>query len=173
MKKNKFFMLAVALIFALAGCDTGNGGGGDDEGGSGGGGGGTSTPNTFTVTGITSEMEAAGADTCLVGLFPEATTREQVMTDVTSYVADSPSEYCLAYLENPQPTGTANNKSISGSLLDPSGNAWHGAGTFHIWFLLYNGTTYVTYRTKTPVTLTDGGSTTLSTSSDFEVQTET
>jgi hypothetical protein len=162
MKKSTFFMagmLAMALIFALAvaGCDNGTNPAPPPA----------PPPNTFTVTGITMAMESEGSVACLVGLFPITTTRVQVADDVIGYYSNTYPTYCVAYAADPPLTGTSGNKSLSGFLLNPSGGAWRGEGSYHIWFVLYDGTDYVTYRTKNPVTLTAGGSITFDASSDF------
>jgi hypothetical protein len=154
-------ILAAALIFSLAGCGDGAGGGNGDS------------PNTFTLTGISQAQANAASRDCLIGLFPVDTDDDQIEADVMAIFGGSGStSYIVAGAENPQPTESSAPYSISGPLQSASSgfsSNWRGAGTYHIWFILIDmGDNVMVYRTKNPVTLTAGGSTSVSAQTDFD-----
>jgi hypothetical protein len=145
-----------ALGLALVSCDNGS----------------TSGPagNLFILTNISTGQQAAGSGGVFVGLFPSATTKTQVEADITASASDSATTYVIAGQQSTSPLGTSFNTYLY-SASSGFNDLWHGAGTYHIWFVLYDGSDFTYYCTKNPVTLTDYGSITGDAQSHFDIET--
>ncbi|MDR2184761.1 MAG: hypothetical protein LBO80_03705 [Treponema sp.] len=164
MNKKRLLPVMLTGLFALglAFVSCGGGAGGDDPAG-----------NLFTLTNISdaqlAEGGAGGAGFAYVGLYPDTATKANVLADVAALQADTTTSYIIA---GRRITGTA--KTLSGYFYSADSgfnSVWHGAGTYHIWIGLYDGTSTTTvYRTNTPLTLTDYGSVSLDAQTDSTKQ---
>ncbi|WP_043923121.1 hypothetical protein [Leadbettera azotonutricia] len=165
MKNNRFFIRGMsaallALGLVLAGCDNGSTS--------------TESANKFTLTQISNTQVAEASYTCLVGLFPESTTRATALADAQAIVLDS--GYftdIVAGAFEPQTSGSYDNYTISGPLQSTESgflSDWRGEGSYHIWFALSSGSSagpWTLYRTNSPVSLTAGGSISLNAQTDL------
>jgi hypothetical protein len=161
MNKKLIFLAVLVSLLALSltfvSCDNGT----TSEGG-----------NTFTMTNISATKLSEGSQLCYVGLYPEATTKVQVESDVTALMTNATTSYITAGRQIIDDSLSAP-ATISGTMLSASSGfsaEWKGDGTYHIWLGLSNGSAITVYRTNTSVTLTAGGSITLNAETDFSKQ---
>ncbi|MDR1143309.1 MAG: hypothetical protein LBK77_03705 [Spirochaetaceae bacterium] len=134
-------------------------------------------PNVFTITGITTELRDWSEKMCIVGLYPESTTKDQALSDTKKiYKVESGSpQYIVAgrAVYHDAATGKYGNWTESGTLKSVSSNFtqdWRGSGTFiSYWLLQDSGDTYRVYKLRTPRTISEGDHTIVHAVADFEL----
>lgn len=123
----------------------------------------------FTLNNITVEMqnEAGTTGYFIFGLFPTSATRTEVLADV-----DGIKEYKSGYpykvvafeganVDDISWTGTPGTTAIGVSTTLKAKNSypnWYGTGTFDGWVCFHNGTEWTTYKTNTPIIITNAAS---------------
>jgi hypothetical protein len=103
----------------------------------------------FTLQGITDAQKLEGWDGFLFGLFTAGTGQSDVILSVYAYFNNAqPPSSLKAYTGGNTVSGTNNNWSISGTLIDcaTGQNNFATNGTYDAWFVLKNGNTYQGYK---------------------------
>ena len=121
-------------------------------------------PKSLTITGITDELADQGSFGLLVGVFPNGTSQDFVLNDLSVYLNYLGflwgNETIQRVVAAADPTDPMSGASIWGTLNNYSGNAplyilsgddfinWTGSGTYDVWVALTNGYTGYLYQAR-------------------------